>query len=76
MNSVISNNLSFKYQKFTSIDFKDIGISNFEFVSKTKFLKKPLSANISVFQGKIIPNNLPKKRGCANSSLHPPLPPG
>ena len=38
MNYVISNNLSLKYQKFTSIDFKDIGILNFEFVTKTQFL--------------------------------------
>ena len=39
MNSFISNNLSLKYQKFTTIGFKDIGIWNFEFVKKTKLLQ-------------------------------------
>ena len=38
MNYVISNNLSLKYQKLTSIGFKDIGIRNFEFVKTTQFL--------------------------------------
>jgi len=38
MNSVRPNNLSLKYQRFTSSDCKDIGIRQFEFVTKTQFL--------------------------------------
>ena len=38
MNSVRPNNLSLKYQRFTSSDCKDIGIKQFEFVTKTQFL--------------------------------------
>ena len=37
-NSVRPNNLSLKYQRFTSSDCKDIGIRQFEFVTKTQFL--------------------------------------
>ena len=32
------NNLSFKYQKFTSLGCKDKGIRKFELVGKTQFL--------------------------------------
>ena len=38
MNSVKSNNLSLKYQRFTTSGSKDIGVSTFEFVAKTQFL--------------------------------------
>ena len=38
MNSVRSNNLSLKYQKFTTSVYKDIGTRKFEFVAKTQFL--------------------------------------
>ena len=38
MNSVRSNNLSLKYQKFTTLDSKDKGIIKLEFVTKTQFL--------------------------------------
>ena len=38
INSVRSNNLSFKYQRFTPSDCKDLGIRIFEFVAKTQFL--------------------------------------
>ena len=38
MNSVRPNNLSLKYQRFSSSDCKDIGIRQFEFVTKTQFL--------------------------------------
>ena len=38
MNSVRSNNLSLKYQSFTTLGCKDIGIWNLEFVAKTQFL--------------------------------------
>ena len=34
MNSVRANNLSLKYQRFTSSDCKDIGIRHLEFVKK------------------------------------------
>ena len=33
-----SDNLSFKYEKFTPLDCKQIGIRKFEVVAKTKFL--------------------------------------
>ena len=35
MNSSGSNSLSFKYQRFTPLGFKDIGIRKCEFVSKS-----------------------------------------
>ena len=38
MISVLSNNLSLKYKKFTQSGYKDIEIRNFEFVTKTQFL--------------------------------------
>ena len=38
MNSLRSNNISLKYQRFTTLGFKDIGIINSEFVAKTQFL--------------------------------------
>ena len=38
MNSVRSNNISLKYQSFTTLDSKDIGIIKSEFVAKTQFL--------------------------------------
>ena len=38
MISVISKSLSLKYQKFAQSDCNDIGIRNFEFVTKTQFL--------------------------------------
>ena len=40
VNSVGPNNLSLKYQRFTSLDCKDIGIRQFEFVTKTQLLKE------------------------------------
>ena len=38
MNSVRSNNISLKYQRFTTLGSKDIGIINSKFVAKTQFL--------------------------------------
>ena len=38
MDLVKSNDLSLKYQRFTSSGWKDIGFSKFEFVAKTQFL--------------------------------------
>ena len=38
MNIVRSNNLTFKYQMFTSPGRKDIGIRKFKFLSKTQCL--------------------------------------
>ncbi len=38
MNSVRSNNISLKYQRFTTLDSKDIRIIKSEFVAKTQFL--------------------------------------
>ena len=62
MNSVISNNLSLKYQKCTLLGCKDIVIRKFEFVPKTQFLCSQISKNSSniVFSIKI-PKNLQKK---------------
>jgi len=40
MNSVRSNNISFKYQRFTTLGSRAIGIINSEFVAKTQFLCK------------------------------------
>ena len=38
MNSVRSNNISLKYQRFTTLGSKDKGIIKSEFVAKTQFL--------------------------------------
>ena len=38
MNAVRSNNVSLKYQRFTSSACKDIGFTKTEFVAKTQFL--------------------------------------
>ena len=38
MNSIRYDNLTLKYQRFTSSDWKDIGIRNFLGVAKTKLL--------------------------------------
>ena len=38
MNSVRSNILSLKYQRFVTSGFKDIEVWIFEFVAKTQFL--------------------------------------
>ena len=60
MNSVRSNNLSLKYQRFTPSDWKDIGIRKFDFVAKTQFIKiEDLnSSNDLIFHSK---DNLFKK---------------
>ena len=38
MNAIRSNNVSLKYQRFTSSGCKDIGFTKTEFVAKTQFL--------------------------------------
>ena len=38
MTSVRSNNISLKYQRFTTLGFKDIGIRKSEFVAKNQLL--------------------------------------
>ena len=38
MTSVRSNNISLKYQRFTTLVFKDIGIRKSEFVAKNQLL--------------------------------------
>ena len=38
MNYIRSNNISLKYQTFTTLGSKDIRIINSEFVAKTQFL--------------------------------------
>ena len=40
MNSVRSNDISLKYQRFTTLDSRDIGIIKSEFVAKTQFLSQ------------------------------------
>ena len=42
MISVKSNSLNLKYKKFTQSGLKNIGIRNFEFVTKTQFLSETL----------------------------------
>ena len=42
INSVRSNNLSLKYQRFTPSDCTEVGIRIFEFVTKTQILYKTL----------------------------------
>ena len=50
MNSVRSNNVSLKYQRFTSSGCKDIGFTKTEFVAKTQFLWKSRKGNGSLPQ--------------------------
>ena len=38
MNAVRSNNISLKYQRFTTLGFKDVGIRKSEFVAKNQLL--------------------------------------
>ena len=38
MNAVRSNNVSLKYQRFTSSGYKVIGFTKIEFVAKSQFL--------------------------------------
>ena len=42
MNSVRSNNVSLKYQRFATLVSKDIGILNPEFMAKTQFLLRSM----------------------------------
>ena len=37
MNAIRSNNVSLKYQRFTSKGYRDIGVTKTEFVAKTQF---------------------------------------
>ena len=39
MNAVRSNNVSLKYQRFTSSGYKVIGFTKIEFVAKSQFLR-------------------------------------
>ena len=56
MTSVRSNNLSLKYQRFTALGFKDIGIRKSEFAAKTQFLFNGVQCNnsLSVFNISIL----------------------
>ena len=45
LNSVRSNSLSLKYQRFPPLDCQNIGIGKFEFVAKTQFLYYEVSIN-------------------------------
>ena len=46
-NSVISNSLSLKYQRFTPSGCKDIGVRKYKFVAKTQFFAKhPVLLNV------------------------------
>ena len=51
MNSVGSNNLSLKCQRFTPTGCKDIGIKKFEFVAETQFLLEKI---FFIFEQKIL----------------------
>ena len=50
MNSVRPNNLSLKYQRYTQTGCKDIGIKQFEFMTKNQLLykKAPFILNTSL----------------------------
>ena len=57
MNAVRSNNISLKYQRFTSSGYKVIGFTKIEFVAKSQFLCKsfqnyvvPLTTNLNAQQ--------------------------
>jgi len=58
MNSVSSNNKSFKYQSFELSSCKVIGIGKFEFVAKTQFLCQYINVRINNFVFIIIWNFL------------------
>jgi len=67
MNSVRSNNISLKYQRFTTLGSKDIGIIKSEFVAKTQFLyrnmaKETLSVRTLVSSNDIITIKIDKKK--------------
>ena len=48
MNSVISNNLSLKYQRLTPSGCKDLGIGKFEFLAMAQFLlHNVITANLN-----------------------------
>ena len=51
MNSVRSNSLSLKYQRFTSPGCKDIYIRKAEFVAKTQFLSHESRVSIAANAG-------------------------
>ena len=51
MNSVRSNSLSLKYQRFTSPGCKDIYIRKAEFVEKTQFLSHESRVSIAANAG-------------------------
>ena len=53
MNSVKSNNISLKYQRFATLGYKDIGIIKSEFVAKTQFLCLAESFWVVVFFVKV-----------------------
>ena len=48
MNTVRSNNLSLKYQRFSSSGWNDIGIRKFDFVAKSQFLCNLLILKIDI----------------------------
>ena len=50
MDSDRSNNVSLKYQRFTTLGSKDIGIINSEFVAKTVWNKCRLSKEENIYQ--------------------------
>ena len=65
MNSVTvrSNNLSLKYERFTTPGCKGIGFRKFEFVTKTLFLSYLIFESLILFQEKRTDWTRPLKRG-------------
>ena len=53
MYSVISNNLSLKYQRVTPSGCKDIGIRTYKFVTKTQFLYLFSQGQLPIFLDQI-----------------------
>ena len=49
MNSVRSNNLSLKYERFITSGLKDIVVKIYEFVTKTQFLQESIVFGVAAF---------------------------
>ena len=50
MNAIGSNNVSLKYQRFTSEGCKDIGFAKTEFVAQTQFLLRKLIKILNTYK--------------------------
>ena len=60
MNAIRSNNVSLKYQRFTSSGYKVIGFTKIEFVAKSQFLFEILNVGV---ESNFLKQNYLWKRG-------------